>query len=89
MAKEIKLSGREGAVIRAVGFGLGVTGTELVERLHMAEDELTDVLNALLGSGYLETASMRERIETSEMNEETFEVNPSYAGDLKAVLRRY
>lgn len=89
MAKEIKLSGREGAVIRAVGFGLGVTGTELVERLHMEEGELTDVINGLLDTGYLETASMREHVEVSDLADETFEVNPSYAGDLKSALRRY
>lgn len=88
MAKAIRLSGREAAVLRSIGFGLGITGTELSERMQMAEDELVDVLNALLDTGYVETASMRERVEPADFAGETFEVNPSYAGDLKAAMRR-
>jgi hypothetical protein len=88
MAKAIKLSGRESGVLRAIGFGLGVPGAELSERLQMAEDELVDVLNALLDVGYVETESMRERVELADFASETFEVNPSYAGDLKAAMRR-
>ena len=89
MAKEIRLTGREGAVLRAVGFGLGITGTELVERLQMDGDELVDVVNALLDSGYLETTSMRERVEAGDLASESFEVNPSYVGDLKEAMKRY
>ena len=88
MAKAIKLSGREAGVLRTIGFGLGVPGSELLERLQMAEDELVDVLNALLDAGYVETESMKERVAVTDYLQETFEVNPSYAGDLKATMRR-
>lgn len=83
------MTGREGAVLRAVGFGLGITGTELVERLQMDQDELVDVVNALLDSGYLETTSMREHVESGDLSSESFEVNPSYVGDLKEAMKRY
>ena len=88
MAKAIKLSGREAAVLRAIGFGLGIPGTDLSERLQMAEDELVDVLNTLLDAGFVETESMKERVELAEFPNETFEINPSYASDLKAAMRR-
>ena len=88
MAKVIKLSGREAGVLRTIGFGLGVPGSELLERMQMAEDELVDVLNALLDAGYVETESMKERVGMEDFVKETFEVNPSYAGDLKAATRR-
>lgn len=88
MSRIIRLNGREASVLRTIGFGLGVTGTELQERLQMAADDMVDVLNTLLDIGYVETASMKEKIGMNEYAAETFEINPSYAGDLKAVLRR-
>jgi hypothetical protein len=86
--KAIKLSGREAAVLRAIGFGMGIPGQELCERVQMAEEDLVDVLNTLLDAGYAETESMRERVTVADFAAETYEVNPSYAGDLKAAMRR-
>lgn len=86
--KAIKLSGREAGVLRSIGFGLGVTGSELHERLQMAEDDLVDVLNTLLDAGYVESATMRERVALADYAADTFEINPSYAGDLKSAMRR-
>lgn len=88
MARIIRLNGRESAVLRYIGFGLGVTGTELQDRLQMPAEDVVDVLNTLLDIGYVETPTMKERITVEEFAAETFEINPSYAGDLKAVLRR-
>ena len=88
MSRIIRLNGREAAVLRAIGFGLGVSGKDLQERLQMAHDDLADVLNTLLDIGYVETASMREKIPGAEYLEEMFEMNPSYVGDLKIALRR-
>ena len=88
MARTIKLSGRESGVLRAIGFGLGATGTELSERTQMPEDDLVDVLNGLLDSGFVEAASMRENVSTKDFAEDTFEVNPSYTSDLKLALQR-
>ncbi len=88
MSRIIRLNGREASVLRTIGFGLGVAGAELQERLQMAAEDLVDVLNTLLDIGYVETASMKERVVLEAYEAETFEINPSYAGDLKAVLRR-
>lgn len=88
MARIIRLNGRESSVLRAIGFGLGVSGSELQERLQMAPEDMVDVLNTLMGIGYIETPTGKERVVQAEYEAETFEVNPSYAGDLKAVLRK-
>jgi hypothetical protein len=88
MARAIKLSGREAGVLRAIGFGLGIPGSEVRDRMQMAEDELVDVLNTLLDAGFVETESMRERVDVADYAAENFEVNPSYSGDLKTAMRR-
>ena len=88
MTKQIKLSGREMGILRAIGFGLGISGTELQERTQLASDDLTDVLNTLLDIGYLETGSLTERVDVDGMPTENFEINPSYANDLKVAMKR-
>lgn len=88
MAREIKLNGRELGVMRTIGFGLGVSGAEIQERTNIETEDLCDLLNTLLDIGYLETPTMKERVTLEEMPAELFEINPSYAGDLKVAMRR-
>ena len=88
MAREIKLNGRELGVMRTIGFGLGLTGLEIQERTNIDAEDLCDLLNTLLDIGYLETPAMKERVSLEEMPAETFEINPSYSGDLKVAMRR-
>ena len=49
--KNIRLSGREATVVRSLGFGLGMNGTELVEHARMPDEDLVDVLNGLMEVG--------------------------------------
>ncbi len=88
MARQIKLNGRELGVMRTIGFGLGATGAEIQERTQIEAEELCDLLNTLLDIGYLETATMRERVPFADYGAETFEINPSYTSDLKVAMRR-
>lgn len=88
MARQIKLNGRELALLRTIGFGLGVTGAELQERMAMMPDELVDILNTMLDSGYVEVASMKQQITEAELPAETFELNPAFTTDLKEALKR-
>ena len=88
MQKQIKLSGRELGVLRAIGFGLGITGRELMDRTNIAPDDLVDILNTLLDIGYMETTSAKERTTMAELETENFEINPSYSNDLKHAMRR-
>jgi hypothetical protein len=88
MARIIRLNGREISVLRTIGFGLGVAGSELQERMQMAPEDLVDVLNTMLGVGYVEAASAKEKVTVDDYAADTFEINPAYAGDLRDALKR-
>jgi len=88
MAKSLKLSGREMGVLRTIGFGLGITGAELEERTQIAADDLCDILNTLIEVGYVEARSLKERVAFIDFPKESFEINPSYANDLKLAMKR-
>ncbi len=88
MSRQIRFNGRETAVMRAIGFGLGISGKDLQERLQMGHDDMADVLSTLMELGYVETASARERVYQEDYEAEMFEINPSYVADLKIVLKR-
>ena len=87
MAREIKLNGRELAVMRTIGFGLGVSGTEILERTNIEPDDLHALLSTLLDIGYIETTTMKEHVTLEEMPATLFEINPSYATELKNAMR--
>jgi hypothetical protein len=88
MARTIKLTGRELGVMRCVGFGIGVTGAEIRERTHIEPEDLLDILNSMLDMGYIETATMKERVTLGEYEHETYEINPAYSSELKVAMRR-
>ena len=88
MGREIKFNGRELAIMRAIGFGLGISGTELRERTSLSPEDFVDVANTLLDMGYVETASMKEHITLDDYAKEDFEVNPSYSTDIREALKR-
>lgn len=84
--KKIRLSGREAAVIRTIGFSLGATGQEIVERTHIEPAELTDILNGLMDVGYVECNPYVDKVDEMAMTVTEFEVNPGYAHELKASM---
>jgi DNA-binding MarR family transcriptional regulator len=86
--KKIKLSGREMAVLRAIDFAMGNTGAEIRERTQIAVEDLLDILNGLIDVGYAETLPPRERVTEDEFATAVFEVNPSYAMELREALIR-
>lgn len=86
--KQIKLSGREQAVLRAIDFSTGSTGAEIGATTHIEPDELADILNGLCAVGYVEVFPSAERVTEESCAAARFEVNPSYALDLKTALRR-
>ena len=86
--RRIKLSGRERAVLKALGFADAVLGAEVQEHTQMQPDDLTDVLNALLAAGYVESKPYREQVTRAEMPTVEFEVNPAYVHELKVAMAR-
>ena len=88
--KEIKLSGREAAVLKAVNFSTGTSGAEALDSTRMARQDLIDIVNGLMEAGYIECTPMRENVDDSSFDETIFEVNPSYALSLReALVRRW
>jgi hypothetical protein len=86
--RQIKLSGRERAVVRAIGFAEGMGGEEIREHTRIPAEDLTDVLNALLGAGFVESQPYRDQITTPELATLQFEVNPSYVHEIKGAMKR-
>ena len=92
--KEIKLSGREIAILRAIDFATGATGPEIVEHSRIERDDVLDILNGLSDVGFLEGYAPGKdlpipgRITAEEFEVARFEVNPSYALQLRGAMRR-
>ena len=86
--KHIKLSGREQAVLRAIDYASGSTGEEIHTTTHIDPDELADILNGLCDAGYVEVFPYAEHVTPATCPAARFEVNPSYALELKEALRR-
>lgn len=84
--RKIKLSGRERAVVKALGFSEAMAGEQVPEYTQLQPDDLNDVLNALLAAGYVESNPYREQVSLVEMPTTEFEINPSYAHELKSSL---
>ena len=86
--KQIKLSGREQAVLRAIDYTSGSTGEEIRETTHIDGDELADILNGLCDVGYVEVFPYADKVTFLSYGASRFEVNPSYALELKEALKR-
>ena len=86
--KEIKLSGREMAVLRAIDYAVGSTGEEIRERTQIGSEDVADILNSLCEVGYVEVFPYREKVSAADFSEARFEINPSYSQELKAAMRR-
>ena len=86
--KQIKLSGREMAVLRAIDYAVGSTGNEIRERTALDGSDLVDILNGMCEVGYVEVIPSVETVTYLNYAESRFEINPSYALQLKESMRR-
>ena len=86
--KTIKLSGREAAVLRAIGYSIGVPGSELLEQTQIQFRELVDIINGLMEVGYVQTEPPMDRVTAENVEDTLIEINPSYAKELKEATKR-
>ena len=86
--KQIKLSGREMAVLRSIEYATGSMGTEIFERTQIDPSDLADILNGLSDVGYVETFPITEPVTILNYAATRFEVNPAYAQELKVAMSR-
>jgi len=87
--KQIKLSGREKAVLRYMDWATGSTGTELMEATKLEPEDLVAVLNGLMEVGYVEMNPYADQTDEMTYAEKIFEVNPGYALDLKEAMAKF
>jgi hypothetical protein len=84
--RQIRLSGREASVVRALGFTLSITGHELVEKTSLLPEDLADVLTGLMDGGFVEMTPFAERADPETLESSSFQVNSGYVHELKAAL---
>ena len=86
--KKIKLTGREQAVLRAIDYTSGSTGEEIREATQIDGSDVADILNGMCDVGFVEVQPPTDLVTFLNYGESRFEINPSYAQQLKEALRR-
>ena len=86
--RNVKLTGREASVVRAIGFTESMLGAEIQDYVRMESEDVTDTLNSLMSAGFVESVPYYEEVQLAEMPVTAFEVNPAYANELKQALYR-
>src|SRR4029077_21225106 len=86
--RNIKLSGREATVVRAIGFAESMLGSEIQDYVRMESEDVTDTLNSLMAAGFVESIPYTEQVQLAEMPVTAFELNPAYTHELKRALIR-
>jgi hypothetical protein len=86
--RDIKLSGREAAVVRAIGFAESMLGADILDSTRMEPEDVGDTLNGLIAAGFVETIPYAEQVDLAEMPSTAFEVNPAYVHELRVAIAR-
>lgn len=86
--REIKLTGREIALLRAIDFATGSQGAAVIEFTRLSAEEVADLVNGLLEVGYLETLPPTDRVTAGTLPGLLIDVNPAYAQLLRAAMFR-
>jgi len=86
--RQIKLTGREASVVRAIGFAESMLGAEIQDHVRMEVEDVTDTLNSLMAAGFVEIVPYYDQVQLAEMPVTAFEVNPGYVHELRQALSR-
>lgn len=86
--RNIKLTGREATVVRALGFAESMLGAEVMDNTRMEAEDVTDTLNSLMSAGFVESLPYCDEVELAEMPVTAFEVNAAYVHELRQALIR-
>ena len=87
--RQIKLTGREVSIVRTIGFAEAMSGAEILEHTRMEAEDVTDSLNGMMSAGFIESVPYCEEVDTADLTNTAFEINPAYASELRsAMLRR-
>src|SRR2546429_7274638 len=86
--RQVKLTGREVSIVRAIGFTESMLGAEIQDFARMEGEDVTDTLNSLMAAGFVESIPYYEEVQLAEMPVTAFELNPAYVHELKQALSR-
>ena len=86
--RQVKLTGREASVVRAIGFTDSMLGAEIQDHVRMESEDVLDALNGLMAAGFVESIPYAEQVQLAEMPVTAFELNPAYSHELKRALVR-
>lgn len=86
--RQIKLTGREANVVRAIGFTEAMLGAEIQDFTRMEIEDVTDTLNGLMAAGFVESIPYADEVQLAEVPVTAFEINPGYVQSLREALRR-
>jgi hypothetical protein len=87
--KNLKFSGREASILRAIDFCTGTTGAEILLKTRLEVPEALGILNSLLDVGIIETnPPQQEHVEAEVFEETMFEPNPAYIHEMRKSLVR-
>jgi hypothetical protein len=86
--RQIRLTGREASVMRAIGFTESMLGAEIQDYTRMELEDVTDTLNGLIAAGFVESIPYCENVDLASMPATAFEANPAYVHELKEALQR-
>lgn len=86
--RQIKLTGREATIVRAIGFCESMLGAEIQDYSRMESEDVTDTLNSLIAAGFIQSIPYVEQIELADMPVTAFEVNPAYVHEMRHAITR-
>ena len=86
--RQVKLTGREASVVRAIGFTESMLGAEIQDYVRMESEDVADTLNSLMAAGFVESIPYAEQIQLAEMPVTAFVLNPAYSHELKRAINR-
>ena len=86
--RQVKLTGREASVVRAIGFTESMLGAEIQDYVRMESEDVADTLNSLMSAGFVESIPYAEQVQLAEMPVTSFELNPAYSHELKRAIYR-
>ena len=86
--RNIRLSGREASVVRAIGFAEPMVGAEIQDATRLELADMGDVLNGLIAAGFVESIPYSEQVDLANIAATSFEVTPGYAKQLREAVRQ-
>src|SRR5947207_14072816 len=84
--RQVKLTGREASVVRAIGFTESMLGAEIQDFVRMESDDVTDTVNSLMAAAFVESIPYSEQIQLAAMPLTAIELNRADTHELNPRL---